>query len=248
MPLARTPPGGRLRLIPGPPTVTTEILIGLVLLGCGAPSAPDARLRELMVRDQIEARGIRDPLTLGALRKVPRQLFVRTVTIEEAYEDTALPIDQGQTISQPYVVAAMTAALRLRGGEKVLEIGTGSGYQAALLAEIVGHIYTIEILPTLAAEARDRLTKLGYKNVSTKTGDGYRGWPEFAPFDGILVTAAAPWVPTPLKEQLAEGGRLVIPVGDAFQELVVITKKGFAYEETHLFPVRFVPMTGEIKK
>jgi len=214
-----------------------------------APSAerPDAG-RERMVKEQIEGRGIKDPLTLAALRKVPRHLFVPDAATSEAYGDFPLPIGHGQTISQPYIVAFMTEALGLRGGEKVLEIGTGSAYQAAVLAEIAGKVYTIEIVPELAEQSRERLARLGYRNVEVRAGDGYLGWPEAAPFDAIIVTAAAPRIPEPLKQQLADGGRLVLPVGDEHQELIVVTRRGAAFDERRVLPVRFVPMTGAVRK
>ena len=181
----------------------------LVLAGCsaGPPGRPAPRPdagREQMVKEQIEGRGIKDRLTLAALREVPRHEFVPEASAGEAYGDFPLPIGHGQTISQPYIVAFMTEALGLRGGERVLEIGTGSGYQSAVLANIAGTVYTIEIVPELAEEARERLARLGYRNVRVRAGDGYLGWPEAAPFDAIIVTAAAPRIPEPLKYQLAE--------------------------------------------
>jgi protein-L-isoaspartate(D-aspartate) O-methyltransferase len=201
-----------------------------------------------MVKATIENRGVTDSLTLAAMRLTPRHAFVSAGLAGQAYADHPLPIGHGQTISQPYIVAFMTAALGLKGGETVLEIGTGSGYQAAVLAEIAGQVKSIEIVEPLAVEARDRLHRLGYSNVEVRTGDGYRGWPEAAPFDGILVTAAAPRIPVALKEQLKDGGRLVIPVGDEAQDLVVITRRGDAFEERRVLPVRFVPMIGEVRR
>ena len=216
----------------------------------GGPAATDdveARARERMVAEQIEARGVTDPPTLAALRSVPRHSFVPSRVAADAYADFPLAIGHGQTISQPYVVAFMTAALHLSGGETVLEVGTGSGYQAAVLACIAARVYSIEIVEPLALEARERLARLGYRNVSVRAGDGYAGWPEAGPFDGIVVTAAAPRIPEPLKAQLKDGGRLVIPVGDEFQEIVVVTRRGDAFLETRVLPVRFVPMTGRIR-
>lgn len=207
-----------------------------------------ARARERMVAEQIEARDVRDPHTLAALRAVERHLFVPPAYLDEAYDDHPLPIGHGQTISQPYIVAFMTEALGLRGGERVLEVGTGSGYQAAVLARIAAEVYSIEIVEPLASEARERLARLGFGNVEVRAGDGYLGWPEAAPFGGIMVTAAAPRIPEPLKSQLAEGGRLVIPVGDELQELVVVTRRGAAFEERRVLPVRFVPMTGKVRR
>ncbi len=207
-----------------------------------------ARARERMVTDQIVTRGVADPRTLAALRKVPRHLFVPPEAADDAYADHPLPIGHGQTISQPYIVAFMTEAMGLRGGETVLEIGTGSGYQAAVLAEIAARVYTIEILEPLAAEARERLALLGYRNVEVRAGDGYVGWPAAAPFDAIVVTAAAPRIPEPLEQQLKDGGRLVIPVGESLQEIVVVTRVGDRFDERRVLPVRFVPMTGQVRQ
>jgi protein-L-isoaspartate(D-aspartate) O-methyltransferase len=202
-----------------------------------------------MVATTIEARGVRDARTLSAMRKTARHLFVPPGLAHQAYEDFPLPIGQGQTISQPYIVAFMTEALRLQGGESVLEVGTGSGYQAAVLAEIAAQVYSIEILRDLADEASERLARLGYKNVQVRAGDGYAGWPEAAPFDGILITAAAPRVPEPLKAQLKVGGRMVLPIGSDIQELVLVTRLGQAeFKTENILPVRFVPMTGAVRK
>jgi protein-L-isoaspartate(D-aspartate) O-methyltransferase len=201
-----------------------------------------------MVATQIAARGVRDPLTLAALRKVPRHRFVPPGSVGQAYEDYPLPIGHGQTISQPYIVGFMTEALGLRGGETVLEVGTGSGYQAAVLAEIAGRVFTIEIVAPLAESAAATLRSLGYLNVEVRAGDGYAGWPEAAPFDAIMVTAAAPRIPEPLKQQLKDGGRLVLPLGEDWQELVVVTRRGGRFEEKRVLPVRFVPMTGKVRQ
>jgi protein-L-isoaspartate(D-aspartate) O-methyltransferase len=225
----------------------------VAVVACARATSPGdagalARERERMVREQIEARGVRDPPTLAAMRKVPRHLFVAPSHAGEAYDDHPLPIGHGQTISQPYIVAFMTEALGLRGGERVLEVGTGSGYQAAVLAEIAAKVHTIEIVAPLADEARTRLERLGYRNIEVRAGDGYRGWPEAAPFDAIMVTAAAPRIPEPLREQLADGGRLVLPLGDEFQELVVVTRRGTRFDERRVLPVRFVPMTGKVRE
>jgi len=212
--------------------------------------SPDrwAQLRERMVREQIEARGIKDPKVLAALRKVPRHLFVPESERPGAYADHPLPIGEGQTISQPYIVAFMTEQLRLQGGEKVLEIGTGSGYQAAVLAEICSEVYTIEIVEPLATRAAALLEQLGYKNIHVKAGDGYQGWPEHAPFDAIMVTAAPDHVPQPLVDQLKLGGRMILPVGDWFQDLRVVVKTEQGVLQQDVLPVRFVPMTGEARK
>jgi protein-L-isoaspartate(D-aspartate) O-methyltransferase len=208
-----------------------------------------SRARERMVTEQIASRSVKDPATLEALRTVPRHLFVPAPAVAEAYEDHPIPIGHGQTVSQPYIVAFMTEALALPAGATVLEIGTGSGYQAAVLAQIASRVYSIEIVPQLAEEARDRLNRLGYRNVEVRAGDGYRGWPEVGPFDGIIVTAAAPRIPEPLQEQLKDGARLVIPVGEEdTQELMVVTRRGGRYEERRVLPVRFVPMTGKVRR
>jgi protein-L-isoaspartate(D-aspartate) O-methyltransferase len=196
-----------------------------------------------MVREQLVARGIRDARVLAAMRSVPRHELVPESQREYAYEDGPLPIGEGQTISQPYIVAAMSEAAALTGDERVLEVGTGSGYQAAVLAELAREVYTIELEPELAARAKRDLERLGYANVHTRTGDGYRGWPEVAPFDAILVTAAPDHVPPALESQLKQGGRLVIPVGDSGdQELWLFTKTERGLERQRLMPVRFVPL------
>lgn len=201
-----------------------------------------------MVADQLAARDVDDPAVLAAMRAVPRHAFVPAPQDVAAYADRPLPIGHRQTISQPYIVAIMTQLAELESGDRVLEIGTGSGYQAAVLAEIVDEVYTIEIVAPLAERARATLDALGYDNVRARTGDGYRGWPEAAPFDAILVTAAPPEIPAPLKEQLAVGARLVIPVGDDWQELRVVTRREDGFAEATVFPVRFVPMTGEAQR
>ena len=231
----------------------TNWLLAMTVFSCargpGPGADPDqARAREAMVQEQLASRGVRDPKTLAALRKVPRHLFVPPGSVREAYDDHPLPIGHGQTISQPYIVGFMTEALGLKGGETVLEVGTGSGYQAAVLSEIAGKVYTIEIVAELAEEARGRLQRLGYANVEVRAGDGYLGWPEAAPFDAITVTAAAPRVPQPLKDQLRDGGRLILPLGDEYQELIVVTRRGASFEERRVLPVRFVPMTGKVRQ
>lgn len=205
--------------------------------------------REKMVKEQITARGVTDERVLGALRKVPRHEFVPQKWRGEAYDDGPLPIGHDQTISQPYVVALMTEQLRPQPNHRVLEIGTGSGYQAAVLAGLVANVYTIEIVEPLAKSAEATLQRLGYKNVHVKSGDGYKGWPEHAPFDSIIVTCAPDHVPQPLVDQLKEGGRMVIPVGPRLaQELYVVQKQNGQMRQAALIDVRFVPMTGDAQR
>jgi protein-L-isoaspartate(D-aspartate) O-methyltransferase len=201
-------------------------------------------MRKAMVNDQIVKRGIRNPLTIKAMEKVPRHLFVPQEYTDRAYEDNPLPIGYEQTISQPFIVAYMTEIAKPAKWKKVLEIGTGSGYQAAVLAEIVDSVYTIEIIPELAKQATARLLKMGYKNILTRLGDGYKGWKEHAPYDIIIVTAADDHIPQPLIDQLAENGRLVMPIGSpsSAQQLVLATKKGGKIESKKLAMVRFVPL------
>ena len=207
-----------------------------------------SRLREQMVQRQIAGRRVRSEKVLNAMRKVPRDRFLPKGQRVWAYDDAPLPIGDGQTISQPYIVAYMTEALALDGGEKVLEIGTGSGYAAAVLAEIAADVYTIERIDGLAIMARTILDNLGYQNVHVRQGDGTLGWPEHAPFDGIVVTAGGPGVPDTLKDQLKIGGRLVMPIGKStwYQELVRVTRITEAeFDMEYLVPVRFVPLIGE---
>jgi len=215
----------------------------------GARQGEDAwaALREKMVAEQIEARGVRDPRVLAAMRAVPRHLFVPEGKRAEAYEDYPLPIGEGQTISQPYIVAVMSEAMLLSGKERVLEVGTGSGYQAAVLSLLAREVYSIEIVGPLAARSKALLASLGYANITVTEGDGYEGVPGKAPFDAIMITAAPPAVPAPLKEQLAVGGRLVLPVGKKLQSLERITRTGADAwrDETILPSVIFVPMTGQ---
>jgi protein-L-isoaspartate(D-aspartate) O-methyltransferase len=224
-----------------------------LVLGFSAPARvrgedPFAARRRAMVEEQVAARGVRDRAVLDALRTVPRHLFVPAELRNDAYGDFPLPIGEGQTISQPYIVALMTEMLRLPAAAKVLEVGTGSGYQAAVLAEMGAEVYTIEIVEPLARSAKERLEATGYTKIHFRTGDGYRGWPEAAPFDGIIVTAAPDHVPQPLVDQLKIGGRLVIPVGSAYQELVAITRTEKGTKRETSIPVRFVPMTGEAEE
>ncbi|WP_150450892.1 protein-L-isoaspartate(D-aspartate) O-methyltransferase [Arenibacter lacus] len=202
--------------------------------------------RKIMVERQLIARGIKDPSTLEAMKQVPRHKFVPKKIAKQAYSDYALPIGNEQTISQPYIVALMTEALALGSTDKVLEVGTGSGYQAAVLGEIVNSVYTIEIIQDLAQSAKERLDSLGYNNVTVKWGDGYHGWPENGPFDGIMVTAGAEEIPEPLISQLKVGGRMVIPVDDRDGTyLIKITKKANKLKKEILAPVRFVPFTRD---
>ena len=213
------------------------------------PKGDFKAMREKMVETQIKARGVKDPRVLSALLKVERHRFVPEEYLGSAYSDQPLPIGEGQTISQPYIVALMTELLELKGNEKVLEIGTGSGYQAAVLAELAKEVYTIEIIVPLASTARNRLLELGYQNIKVKAGDGYLGWPEAAPFDAIIITCAPDHIPEPLVEQLKEGGRMVLPVGAYAQELKRIVKRSGKIETTDIIPVVFVPMTGDgVKK
>jgi protein-L-isoaspartate(D-aspartate) O-methyltransferase len=245
-----------------PPPAQRRLLAWLLAAVIGAaasaraadPAAAPADGREAerlrMVAEQIEARGVADPRVLAALRHVPRHRFVPPERAADAYADQAVAIGHGATISQPYVVAVMTEQAAVRPGARVLEVGTGSGYQAALLAELGGEVYTIEIVEPLARRAEEALRRTGYAGVRVRAGDGYRGWPEAAPFDAILVTAAAPRVPQPLLDQLAVGGRLVIPVdvADGAQELQVHERSEAGISTRRVLGVRFVPMTGEVQK
>jgi len=201
--------------------------------------------RQAMVREQLEPRGIADARVLAAMAAVPRHELVPEDLRAYAYEDRPLPIGLGQTISQPYIVAAMSEAVQLEGTERVLEVGTGSGYQAAVLAELCREVFTIELEKELADRARADLERLGYRNIHVRHGNGYRGWPEAAPFDAIVVTAAPAHVPPALVDQLALGGRMVIPVGRTLQDLVLVTRTEEGVEQRDLMGVRFVPMRGE---
>jgi protein-L-isoaspartate(D-aspartate) O-methyltransferase len=226
----------------------------LAVLTTAAPAAaqgPDelAERRQRMVEEQIRGRGIRQPEVLRAMAEVPRHLFVPKELREEAYEDKALPIEYGQTISQPYVVALMTELLDLSGDEKVLEIGTGSGYHSAVLSRVADEVYSIEIIESLGRRAATRLAYLGFGKVQVRIGDGYAGWPQQEPFDAIILTAAPPRLPEPLFEQLKVGGRMVVPVGDYLQDLLLIVKnRDGTRTSKRIAPVRFVPMTGEVQQ
>lgn len=204
------------------------------------------RLRELMVLQQLKPRGINDQRVLEAFLQVPRDQFIEGVGLKEAYGDYPLPIGKGQTISQPYMVAVMTQCLELTGKEKVLEIGTGSGYQAAILSQLALKVYSIERIESLARRTKELLRKMNYDNVTIKTGDGTLGWPEHAPYEGIIVTAGSPGIPSPLVEQLADGGRLVIPAGDSYgQRLLVLIRRGGDIIQLDKGGCVFVPLIGE---
>lgn len=230
---------------PTPAPGTTRLGTTMLQQAMTDPEYTDARKR--MVAGQIEARGVTDTRVLEAMGAVPRHVFVREGLRSEAYDDTPLPIEADQTISQPYIVALMTELAMLAPGERVLEVGTGCGYQAAVLAELGAEVFSIEIVEELATSARKRLAELGYK-VEVRHGDGYGGWPDHAPFDAIVVTAAPPQIPMPLQEQLKVGGRLVVPVGRGFQDLVVVTRTADGFERRTVTGVRFVPMTGRAQE
>jgi protein-L-isoaspartate(D-aspartate) O-methyltransferase len=222
-----------------------RILPRWLIKGMIAPADPTRQAeRDRMVNEQVLARGLNNQAVLRAMRRVPRHEFIPEAHASLAYEDQPVPIGHGQTISQPAVVAYMTSALGLTGSEKVLEVGTGSGYQAAVLAEIVPKVYTIEIVAPLAERAAEALRRLGYTNVQVRVGDGAQGWPEEAPFDAIIVTAASAEPPQPLLDQLAAGGRFIAPIGTRHQALVLIRRTGAGYERTELVQVMFVPLTG----
>jgi protein-L-isoaspartate(D-aspartate) O-methyltransferase len=223
-----------------------QALAVAVLPHAGAADPPWAAMRTEMVATQIEKRGVTDPRVTHVMRTVPRHEFVPPESRSAAYSDGPLPIGHGQTISQPYIVAVMTEALKPQPADRILEVGTGSGYQAAVLSPLVRDVYTIEIVEPLAKRAAETLERLGCDNVHVRAGDGYRGWPEAVPFDAIIVTCAPDAVPQALVDQLREGGRMVIPVGPegGVQELVLLEKRGGKLDQTNLLPVRFVPMTG----
>lgn len=227
------------------------LLTVLAFASCRAepPSGDFAADREAMVKEQIAARDVSDARVLKAMREVPRHEFIPEEVRRFAYSDGPLPIGHGQTISQPYIVAFMTEQLAPKPGDRVLEIGTGSGYQAAVLGRLVAEVFTIEIVEPLATRATADLRRLGFGNVHVKTGDGYQGWPEQAPFDAVIVTCAPDHVPQPLIDQLKDGGRMIIPVGEAgAQELHLLVKRGGKVERRAVLPVRFVPMTGRAQK
>lgn len=246
------------------PVLTAWLLVCVAIVpalgGCGGGGARDERTeagrsndpyaeaREAMVAKQIQSRGISDPEVLRAMGSVPRHLFVPLALRSRAYEDSPLPIGHGQTISQPYIVALMTEALGVVEGDKVFEVGTGSGYQAAVLADMGAEVYTMEIVEPLAFEAAERLKALNYSNIHVRVGDAYQGWVEHSPFDAVIVTAAPGEVPEPLLEQLRVGGKMVIPVGDTYQDLLLLTKTPGGVEKKSLGPVIFVPMTGKARE
>jgi protein-L-isoaspartate(D-aspartate) O-methyltransferase len=237
--------------------VLTAWLLAWLIFFCAAPVFPFgqesdfyARKRRLMVKEQLASRDITDSRVLEAMGRVPRHLFVPPAERDQAYEDYPLPIGEGQTISQPYIVAFMTQSLALKGGEKVLEVGTGSGYQAAVLGDMGVRVFSIEINAVLAARAVRTLRELGSMNVQVKTGDGFFGWPEMAPFDAVIVTCAVDRIPPALFEQLKEGGRMVLPLGgvNQIQVLTLVTKVAGQPRSKEILDVRFVPMTGEAQK
>lgn len=211
---------------------------------------PYAAARQTMIENDLKARDIRDPAVLKAMERVPRHRFVADSLQDEAYADYPLPIGEGQTISQPYIVAFMTQGLALNKADRVLEIGTGSGYQAAVLAEVAGEVYTIEIKPALAKKAADLLPALGYANIKVRAGDGFFGWQEYAPFDAIVLTCAVDKIPQPLIDQLRDGGRIILPVGSSLwgQSLLLGVKHGKKLDSRDILPVRFVPMTGKAQQ
>jgi len=225
--------------------INTVLSLALLLLIQHVDENPYSNQRLKMVRYQIENRGLNDHATLAAMRKVKRHLFVPKGSVDDAYDDKPLSIGYGQTISQPFIVAYMTEVLSLKPNFKVLEIGTGSGYQAAVLAEIIDSVFTIEIIEELGISAKNRLSRLGYDNVKLKVADGYYGWKEHALFDAIVVTAASEFIPPPLIQQLKDGGKMIIPVGTPFmvQNLILVQKEGEEITTTSLMPVRFVPFT-----
>src|SRR5947199_5110612 len=236
--------------------IEMRLVLGLLILAILAKEGCQKKVeltsdykaeRQKMLQEQLRPRGIKDERVLAAMAKVPRQEFVAENLRDKSYSDTALPIAQDQTISQPFIVAFMTEQLRLQPTDRVLEVGTGSGYQTAVLAELVKDVYSIEILEPLAKEASSRLARLGYSNAHVKTGDGYQGWQEVAPFDAIIVTCAPDKVPQPLTQQLKENGRMIVPVGTGMdQQLYLLEKKNGQLAQTAILPVRFVPMIGEV--
>ncbi len=229
-------------------------LLAASLAGAGAaplaaaPADPYREQRQEMVEQQVRGRGIDDPAVLAAMAEVPRHLFVAEADVATAYADRAVAIGYGQTVSQPYVVALMTSLLGLDHDDRVLEIGTGSGYHTAVLSRVAGRVYSMEIIEPMARQAQRRLASLGYDNVEIRVGDGYKGWPEEAPFDAIILTAAPPRIPQPLIDQLKVGGRMVVPVGGYIQDLQVIDKTADGLQKRTVIPVRLQPMTGQVRE
>lgn len=227
-------------------------LTGLALLVATAVAAMAAdtyaQMRKTMVEEQIRPRGVTTPEVLSAMAQVPRHLFVPRAEQDRAYSDVPLPLGTGRSIYQPYIVALMTSLLELDGRDRVLEVGTGSGYHAAVLSRIARRVYSIEINRMVAAQAEKRLQHLGYNNIHIRVGDGYQGWPEEGPFDAILLSAAPPQIPQPLIDQLRMGGKLVVAEGDFFQDLLVITKTPDGLERRTVLPVRLAPMTGKVRQ
>jgi protein-L-isoaspartate(D-aspartate) O-methyltransferase len=232
------------RLLPFYQLILGIMVIGMINVMSAAAADRYAQTRRAMVQRDLMGRDITDPQVLAAMGQVPRHLFVPPALENQSYDDNPLPIGYGVTISQPYIVALMTQAAEIKPGQRVLEVGTGSGYQAAVLATLRAQVYSIELIPELAQSAAARLPQLGYGQVQVKSGNGYLGWPEFAPFDAIIVTAAAPEIPAALKDQLRDGGRLVIPVGPTFgpQYLLRLTRHGHTFQKEMLTPVAFVPL------
>ena len=233
--------------------ITFKSILFIILVfvfQCTMAADPYVQKRQAMIENDIKGRGIKDKKVLDVMGRIPRHLFVDENLRNRAYADYPLPIGEGQTISQPYVVALMTEALRLKPADKVLEIGTGSGYQAAVLSEIVKEVYTIEIRKSLTDTAAKKLKDLGYRNVKVKYADGYFGWEEYSPFDAIIITAAANHIPPPLIKQLKEGGKLILPLGSTvyYQTLTLVTKKKGDLDVEQIAPVAFVPMTGEAER
>jgi len=217
---------------------------GIAFAASGDGPDPFLAARERMVAEQIRARGVRDMRVLEAMRKIPRHLFVPPNSREQAYADHPVAIGFGQTVSQPFIVAYMSEALRLESNCRVLEIGTGCGYQAAVLAELVSEVYSVELIPELAKSAGQRLIEMGYRNIKIRSGNGFQGWPQAGPFDAIMVTAAPETLPRELVAQLKIGGRMIVPVGSLYQELVLVTRNENGADERRLLPVRFVPMVS----
>ena len=232
-----------------PGTAVSAVSAGVAGVAGAAGTGSDgfAAQRRTMVEEQLRPRGIQKPEVIAAMQHVPRHLFVPTAVRSQAYSDQALALGQGRTVYQPYVVALMTSLLDLKKGDRVLEIGTGSGYQAAVMSRIAAEVYSVEIVPSVAEQALKRLRGLGYDNVQVLVGDGYQGWPGQAPFDAILLSAAPPRLPKPLMDQLRVGGKMVAPVGGFFQDLLVITKTADGVEKRTIIPVRLAPMEGKVR-